>query len=213
LGVDLSTLMVDWARRRADADGLHNVSFLAADAQVYPFPEAGYDVMISRFGASFFADPVAAFTNLRRALRPNGRVVVLTWRPFADNEWLVAIREALAAGRQLPDPSVGHPGPFGLADRAGAAAVFAAAGFADVDFVDVQAPVQLGVDVGAAQRFLADLGLVRGLLHELSPEASSQAWARLTVSLAAHHRDDHVWYESAAWLITARRDGLDASAP
>ena len=73
LGVDLSSRMLDDARRRSEHDGLHNVEFLLADAQVHPFEPNAYDLAISVFGAMFFADPVAAFSNIRRSLRPGGR--------------------------------------------------------------------------------------------------------------------------------------------
>jgi SAM-dependent methyltransferase len=84
---------------------------------VHPFEPARYDIAMSRFGAMFFGDPVAAFTNIGRGLRPGGRLVLMSWQRLENNEWLVAIRRALAVGRELPAPPVGAPGPFGLAQR------------------------------------------------------------------------------------------------
>ena len=78
LGVDLSAEMLRVARRRAHAERLDNVTFEQADAQVHPFPAQHVDLVVSRHGAMFFGDPVAAFTNLGRALRPGGRLVLLT---------------------------------------------------------------------------------------------------------------------------------------
>jgi SAM-dependent methyltransferase len=99
LGVDLSSQMLDVARRRSAAEGLANVGYLQADAQVYPFDEGRFDVAISCFGAMFFADPIAAFANIGRAVRPGGRLAVLSWRPLAENEWIRALRDALAGFR------------------------------------------------------------------------------------------------------------------
>src|ERR687896_40234 len=103
-GVDLSTRMLDQARRRAAAEGLANVSFVQADVQIADLGEARYDRVISRNGVMFFGDPVAAFANLARALKPGGRMVLLVWQPMSENPWFTAFREAVAVGRELPTP-------------------------------------------------------------------------------------------------------------
>jgi SAM-dependent methyltransferase len=109
LGVDLSTAMVDVARERAARAGLANAAFARADAQVHPFRTAGFDVVLSRTGASFFGDLAAAFANLARATAPGGRLALLTWQPLPRNEWIAAIGGALT-GRPLPGPPAGTPG-------------------------------------------------------------------------------------------------------
>jgi SAM-dependent methyltransferase len=109
LGVDLSSQMLEEARRRAAAEGLANVSFEQADVQVHPFADGAFDAAISSFGAMFFADPVAAFANIGRALRPGGRLAVLAWRDLGRNQWVTAIRDALALGRALPEPPAERP--------------------------------------------------------------------------------------------------------
>ncbi len=116
LGVDLSSRMIERARGLARVDGLANVRFERADAQAYPFDAAVYDVVLSRFGTMFFADPVAAFTNIGAAIRPGGRLVMVAWRGVGHNEWLRCVFAALAVGRDLPAPPPGTPGPFGLAE-------------------------------------------------------------------------------------------------
>ena len=111
LGVDLSARMLERARERAAAQGVTNVQFLQADAQVHPFQAGAFDVAISNFGAMFFADPVAAFANVEEALRAGGRLGLLVWRELGRNEWVTAVRAAIAMGRQLPEPPPGAPGP------------------------------------------------------------------------------------------------------
>lgn len=128
LGVDLSARMLELARERSRAEGLTNTEFVQADAQVHPFEEAAFDIAISRFGAMFFADRAAAFGNIARAVRPGGRLALLGWRELAENEWLIEFRDALAAGRTLPVPPNGGPGPFGLADPDRLRPVLVAAG-------------------------------------------------------------------------------------
>lgn len=108
LGVDLSSQMLDLARSRAAQDGVANARFEQADAQIYPFQPATFDVAISRTGAMFFGDLTAAFTNIARALRRGGRLVLLTWQGPGGNEWIRELSTAMAAGRDLPDPPTGR---------------------------------------------------------------------------------------------------------
>src|SRR6266508_3424163 len=138
------------------------------DAQVHPFERNAFDVVISNFGAMFFADPVAAFTNLAGAMRPGGRLGLLGWRQLSDNEWLMAIRAALIAGRDLPTtPPVGAPGPFGLADETHTRTVLGSAGLLDVVIERIDAPMRFGHDAKDAFEFLSTLGITRGLLQDL----------------------------------------------
>ena len=85
VGLDLSAVMVQAARRRAAEERLANVSFVAGDGQTYPFPGGGFDMAISRFGVMFFDDPVAAFANLAGGLVPGGRLVFVCWQELARN--------------------------------------------------------------------------------------------------------------------------------
>lgn len=141
LGVDLSSRMLDDARRRSAEEGLTNVEFLHADAQVHPFEPGSIDVAISVFGAMFFDDPVAALANIRRSLRPGGRIAFLAWQRFEHNEWLTTLFDSLAAGRDLPAPPPGTPGPFGLADAEDVTTMLGEAGYVDPHEVDLRADV------------------------------------------------------------------------
>jgi SAM-dependent methyltransferase len=204
-GVDLSDQLVDEARRRSAAAGLINTTFVRADAQVHPFEPAAFDVVISRFGVMFFGDPVAAFANIARAVRPGGRLALLSWQELARNEWLQVLRESFAAGRVLPDPPSGVPGPFGLADPDDVRRVLNSAGFVDVGLEDVREPVYLGADRDDAVDFAGRLGLARGLLGGLDEHVRRTALEALRTRLAAAETPDGVLLGSAAWLITARR--------
>ena len=92
-GIDLSTRMLELARRRSADEGLDNVTFVRGDAQVYPFEPHVLDVVMSSFGMMFFNDPVAAFTNVGGGLHPGGTLAVLAWRALKENDWLMSLRD------------------------------------------------------------------------------------------------------------------------
>jgi SAM-dependent methyltransferase len=210
LGVDLSSKMLARARALARAEGLANVRFEQADAQVHPFEADAYDVVVSRFGAMFFADPVAAFGNIRRAMRPGGRLVTVAWQPLDRNTWLRELRGALAVGRELPAPPVSEPGPFGLADPAAVRSILTRAGFEAVDVAGVEEPWRAGDHAEDAFEFVTRLPIARGFLGDLDDAGKAQALAALRASMVAHDTGDGVLFGSAAWLITARRTPLSS---
>jgi SAM-dependent methyltransferase len=204
-GIDLSALLLAEARRRSAAAGLTNTTFVQGDAQVHPFEPGEYDVALSRFGAMFFGDPVAAFTNIARALRPPGRLALLSWQGLARNEWLLLLRQTLAAGRALPEPPTDAAGPFGLSEPDRVRRILAAAGFDAVDLTDVREPVWLGADGEDAFDFVSRLGITRGLLGGLDDPARQAALEALRDRMAAYATRDGVLLGASAWLITARR--------
>ncbi|MDQ4010510.1 MAG: methyltransferase domain-containing protein [Actinomycetota bacterium] len=203
LGVDLSSRMIELARRRAESEQVANATFQQADAQVHPFSHQSFDIAISRHGAMFFGDPVAAFTNIARALRPGGRLVLLTWQPFERNEWLSAFFTALAAGRELPTPPSDAPGPFALSDPDRVRSLLTSAGFSDVHLQGLSEAMYFGPDPDDAFRFIS--GQHAGMVRDLDPDTRALALANLRASLADHHTERGMLYDSAAWLIRARR--------
>lgn len=204
LGVDLSSVMLQRARELAETAGLSNARFEQADAQVHPF-QPGFDVGISRFGAMFFADPVAAFTNIGRALHPGGRLALVAWRGVSDNEWLQCVFAALALGRDLPVPPAGAPGPFGLADADITTKVLAAAGFESIEHAAVDEPFWVGTDGADAYGFFRDTGVVRGMTQGLDDGQRAEALGALEATMHDHETVDGVVFQSGGWLITARR--------
>ena len=205
LGVDLSSRMLARARERSAAEGLTNTSFERADAQVYPFDAEAFDLAISRFGVMFFGDPVAAFQNVRRALRPGGRVAFLAWQPLARNEWMAELFGALAAGRDIPRPPAGAPGPFGLSDPDAVRRIFGEASFENVSLDDVSESLTVGADAEDAFGFVRSLGVTRGLLRDLDATTTERALNAVRATIAAHDTGQGIRFGSAAWLITARR--------
>ena len=200
VGVDLSASMLEHARRVAEAEGLANVSFLQADAQIHPFEPRSFDVAIARTSAMFFSDPTAAFANVGRALRPGGRLVMLTWQPLTGNEWLARIASALAAGRQpqIPPPGVG---PFSLSEPDHIRSVLHQAGYEDVHVVGNEAPMWFGTDGADAYEFI--LGQMGWMLEGLEDDQRAAGLDALRAVTADHQTPDGVTFASATWITTA----------
>lgn len=203
LGIDLSTRMLELARSRAAEQGLSNVGFERGDAQVHPFPSGAFDQVVSSFGSMFFADPGAAFANLARATRPGGRLAMLAWRDLEHNEWLTALREALAVGRDLPRPPAGAPGPFAFAEPSHTYRVLSGSGFSDVSCDEICEPLWLGKDADDAFAFVSTFGITKGLTQDLDDHRRGVALDQLKSVLTEHETHDGVLAGASAWLITA----------
>jgi SAM-dependent methyltransferase len=209
LGVDISESAIERARALAQAHGVPNVTFEHADAQVHRFPRERFDLAMSRFGTMFFDDPVAAFANVGRALRPDGRLVMMAWQASDRNEWEGGIRQSLAGPGGTAAVGSAGPDPFSLADPPTVTGILEAAGFASVALTDVHEPVYYGPDVSAALDWVRGFACTRDVLNRLDPAAAASAVGRLREMLAAHLSGDGVWFDSRAWIITARRHGTD----
>jgi SAM-dependent methyltransferase len=205
LGIDLSGQMLEQARRRAMEAGLHNVRFLQADAQIHPFDPGRYNLAMSRTGAMFFGEPVAAFANIGRAVRPGGRLVLLVWQSLERNRWVTDIRTALAAGRDLPTPPVGAPGPFSLAEADHVRGILSDAGWFAVAVEGVEEPMWFGESADTAYRFIRGLGFTEFLLQGLDEDARARALADLRATVEGRATATGVLFPSAAWLVTATR--------
>jgi SAM-dependent methyltransferase len=205
LGIDLSAQMLDPARRLSREEGLANVGFLQADAQVYRFPPGSFGVGISRFGTMFFADPVAAFSNIGRALSPGGRLVLMVWQARERNQWSTAIRDALTGDNPVPPPPADGPHPFSLADPDVAGGILTAAGFTEISFTDVHEPVYYGPDPAVAFDVVRGLRSTRDLLAGLEAVEAERALDRLRATLAAHQAPGGVFFGARTWIIAARR--------
>ncbi|MFF4183497.1 class I SAM-dependent methyltransferase [Streptomyces sp. NPDC001691] len=205
LGLDLSEPMLTRGRASARREGVGNVSFVRADAQVHDFVPGAHDVAISRFGVMFFDDPVAAFANIARALRPGGRLAFVCPAEARDNEWLQALVEL---GDVLPVGGFGAPGGpgmFSLSEPDAVRSLLSAAGFEHVEVARTQAYGTWGRDAEDATEFMLGSGPGRHLLGQVDERARERARHKLTGILRAHRSDGAVRLRSSAWLITAHR--------
>ncbi len=194
--------MLARARRVSREQGLTNVSFLRADAQTHHFRPEGFDLGVSRFGTMFFTDPLAAFTNIARALRPGARLAQLVWQHSDRQQWSEVIRDVFGHD-PAPTPAAD---PFSLADPATVVAIMTAAGFTDVDLIDVREPVYYGPDTETALDAVRTLHMTKNLLAPLDASHAASALNQLRTALAARQSSGGVFFDSCAWLITAHRE-------
>jgi SAM-dependent methyltransferase len=204
VAVDISDPILTQARVRLA--GLPNVETILADAGAYPFEPASVDLLFSRFGVMFFGDPVAAFANLRRTLKPRGRVVFVCWRSPAENEWMTAPLAATA--KHLPpvtmvDPE--QPGPFAFQDKNKVTDILVRAGFEPPSFEaqDKTIDVADGGGVESAVRSAMELGPTARGLDGASQETRAEVAASLRGFFAPLVRDGAVPLRSAIWIVSA----------
>ena len=203
LGVDISAPQLEVARRRAHDAGAAQVNFTEADAQVHAFDAGGWDGVFSRFGVMFFADPVAAFVNIRRALKPGGRLGFVCWRPAMENVWMTL--PAIAAMPHLPQPveapDANAPGPFAFSDPDKVRRILGAAGFADIDLQphdqligarNMEDAVALSLSIGPLGRALRE-----------NPDKLDPVIASIRAALAPHDKPEGVLLPSGTWMVTA----------
>jgi ubiquinone/menaquinone biosynthesis C-methylase UbiE len=209
-GADISAPLVSVATTRAGEQGLDNVDFIVADAQIHPFPDAAFDHVISQFGLMFFDDPVGAFRNLARVLRPGGRIRFVTWQGVEANEWIRLVADAVA--QHVERPVLGGlsagPGMFALDQPGEIDSVLHDAGFTDVE-VESRTPdivIAGGGRLEESLEFLFGMGIVRGLLGRLDADAREQAVDVIANACRARYVDGvGVTFGAAGWQVTARR--------
>jgi len=207
LGVDISSPMLADAQRRLEEAALAQAGVRLADAQTAELPEA--DLVFSRFGVMFFADPVAAFANLRRALRPGGRLVFLCWQDPAKNPWIQVPTAAAATHVAAPEkpPAPGSPGPFAFADADRLRGILERAGFASIEIESLERAVDVagGESLDETVEFLTQMGPTAGLLRE-ADEGTREAAKQSVRDALRPFRDDagRIELGSACWLVQAR---------
>ena len=205
LGLDISAPMLEVARSRAETAGLRNLTFHEADAQTAALP-GDRDAVFSRFGVMFFADPEAAFANLRRSLRPGGRLAFVCWRPLPENLWIHLPAEA-AAGLvpPAPPPEPGTPGPFAFADPDRVRRILAEAGFTGIEISPHDEAIG-GLDLEGTVGMSVWRGPLGAILRE-RPDLAPVLHDRVRTAVSPWLRGDAVYMPSATWLVSARNPG------
>jgi SAM-dependent methyltransferase len=201
VGVDLSAAVLAFAQSAAER--CERVRFVQADAQVYPFEPASFDAAFSRFGVMFFADPAVAFSNIRRSLRPNGRLAFVCWRTLEENA--LDNLPLRAASVHLPpqparDPEA--PGPFAFANPDRVHGILERAGFGKIEITAHDEQVGSG-DLDSMLAVCSRVGALGKILRE-NPELRAATLPAVRSALARHDGPDGVKLKAATWVVTAR---------
>ncbi len=207
-GADISHVMLDRARERAQAVGVTNVDFVDADAQIYPFAPDHFDAVISRFGVMFFADPVAAFANIASALKPDGRIVFLSWGGLAKNPWFAVPRAAAIDRVGAPPPmDPREPGPMAFAEQDYVSEILNDAGLADVEAQEVSlnlTPLGSLSDVAEFATYLGPAARILRLMEGTEEDAAVIA-KNVEDGLKTYETSDGLRVPATLNLFTARR--------
>ena len=204
LGVDVSEPLIERARARGAGS---SARFAVADATVHDFSAEAADLLMSRFGVMFFADPAKSFANLRKGLKAGARLAFVCWRDSKLNPWLMlpyaaAIKHAPAPPRPGPD----DPGPFSFADEARVRRILAAAGFSEVSLTPRDFTLDIAVGEGLDNAVLKSLeiGPASRALDEQPEAVRAAAKTEIRAALAEHARGDAVPLAAAVWIVRAR---------
>jgi SAM-dependent methyltransferase len=207
VGVDISEPMLTAAHKRIADSGLRNISLLQADAQVHRFEPDRFDLIASRFGVMFFADPVAAFGNLLTAARPGGRLCFACWGALEDNKhWLIPYEVAV---RHLGPPAPQHshmPGPMAFSDPAYVRSILDTAGFADVE-INRETPDIIGSAPEEEADFACLMSPAGRLIDEKTPDEAVREKIRqeMIEAFTAYARGKPMLLPSTVFIVTAQR--------
>ena len=209
VGLDISEPLLARARERVAESGRAGVELRLGDASKVSF-DAPFDALFSRFGVMFFDEPVAAFRNLRAALKHGGRLGFACWQAMDRNPWgqeaLDAVR-AVAPGQPLPEMfAPGKPGPFSFADEARVRSILESSGFSAVRIEPSEIPMQIGGarTVEEALDFVLELGPAARFVSEAEPALAPEFREALSRWLTHYASAQGVWMPGRTWIVTAR---------
>lgn len=211
LGVDISEPMLRRARELSAAEGLRNVAYERGDAQIFPFEARGFDVALSRNGVMFFADPVAAFANIRRALRPGGRLAFTCAGLMNEGSEMLAVMRALADVAPRPEPPPEEAGTRlvdSLGDPAHARRVLENAGYQDIVVEPFLGTFEIGKEVDDAAAFVVDWGQSRYHLEKAGIVDTAPVRAAMAAALRPYVRDGRVALY-LEWLKVRARNPIE----
>jgi SAM-dependent methyltransferase len=188
LAVDVSEQLLQRAEERAQSAGIDNVRFELCDAQTHVFDAGSLDCVASRFGVMFFDDPVAAFVNIKNALRPGGRIAFASWAALELNPWFCAPLQLAVERLGAPEPKDPNaPGPLAFRDISRVQGILGAAGFSDVSAIEESVPLKFPCTLDEAAELASNLGPASRLATEKS--ASEEDLAAISAGIRSHFAD------------------------
>jgi ubiquinone/menaquinone biosynthesis C-methylase UbiE len=218
LGVDVAPRFVEAAQREMGADAPANIRFAVADVEV-ELTEAGFDLAFSRMGTMFFANPVNALRNVRRALVPGGRLAMVVWRAKVENDWVYraqTITERFVTKPEEYDEPTCGPGPFSMGNADTTSGILLSAGFEEVSLTRCDLPITIGIDLEEAVDFVMSLGPAGEILRlagERAAHLHGDVAAALREGLADWQCDAGVVAPASTWIVCARVPGEETATP
>ena len=208
VGIDCCDAFLDFAKKDAASRGVENVSFMRGDAEI-ALPPAQFDFVFARFGTMFFANPVAGLRNMRKALKPGGRMVHIVWRNRQDNPWLSMAKDVVL--EYLPQPGADAltcgPGPFSMSNPDTVTAMMTSAGYENIELTRVDSPVLVGNDVDDAIAFQLAIGPAGEVFREAGDKAEQMRGQIESALAEAIDRQkssvDGIVMDSSSWVISA----------
>lgn len=204
LGVDISTPMLERAGQRAAAEENCSIDLQNRDAATYQFAPQSFDRVFSRFGVMFFADPVAAFSNIRAALKPDGRLAFVCWRSLDLNPWMATTISVATQYIERPEPPAPDaPGPFAFREPDRVKAILSDAGFANIAITPHDMALEFEADIAGTVSKLIQLGPMAQPIAQAPQDTQDRIRADLAAAIQDYHTDDGVKIDSANWIVTA----------
>ncbi|HLB21545.1 MAG TPA: class I SAM-dependent methyltransferase [Solirubrobacteraceae bacterium] len=210
LGVDAAPRFIETAREEAARAGVRNARFEVVDVEAHSFDEQ-FDLAFSRMGTMFFANPVAALRNVRKALVPGGRLAMAVWRSKVENDCFyrgqLVTERFVTKPEQYDEPTCG-PGPFSMGNADTTSGILVSAGFERISLLRCDKPILIGVGLDEAVEFVMSIGPAGEILRLAGEQAE-----HLHEPVAAALRDDmaewvapdgRVMAPASTWIVTAQ---------
>ncbi|MGI9482836.1 MAG: class I SAM-dependent methyltransferase [Hyphomicrobiales bacterium] len=208
VGIDCCDAFLEYAEDEVKARDIKNISFTRGDAEI-ALPADEFDFVFARFGTMFFANPVAGLRNMRKALRPGGRMVHIVWRNRVDNPWLSMAKDVVLRYLPMPgeDALTCGPGPFSMSNEETVRKMMEIAGYENIEFTRVDAPVLVGHNVQDAIDFQLAIGPAGEVFREAGEEAEKRrADIEAALAVAINQQKiqaDGIVMDSSSWVISA----------